>query len=151
MTKDYYSINKILNIIKNYHINIKNMKELQIEARSVGVSQYGIDSSMPKGNTISSVVENEVLRQMENVKFWADMATDIKYVQERLHKITDEQEAKVLHLRLDGCSVVEIAKLLGIERAHVYRLLKNIAKTIKSYPQEERTNETNDTNFAISK
>ena len=151
MTKDYYSINKILCIIKNYHINIKNMKELQVEARSIGVSQYGIESSLPKGNNISSVVENEVLRQIENTKFWADVATDIKYIQERLHKITDEQEAKALHLRLDGCSVVEIAKLLGLERAHVYRLLKNVARTIKSYPQAKRTNDTNDTNFAISK
>ena len=151
MTKDHYSINKILQIIKYYHINIKNMKELQIEARSVGVSQYGVEASLPKGNKISNVIEQEVIRQIENTKFWSDMATDIKYIQDRLHRVTDEQEAKALHLRLDGYSVVDIAKLLGIERAHVYRLLRNVARTIKGYPQGKRTNDTNDTNFDIAK
>lgn len=142
MTKDY-SVEKILQIIKYYHVNIQNLRELERDMRSVGVSQYGEESSLPRGNKISNIVENEALRQIEKTKFWAEIITDIKYLQERWHRITDEQEAMVLNLRLNGYSVRDIAQLMKMDRSNVYRMLKSIAKQIKGYPQANATISTN--------
>ena len=138
-----YSIEKILQIIKYYHVNIQNLRELERDMRSVGVSQYGEESALPRGNKISNVVESEALRQIENSKFWAEIITDIKYLQDRYHRITDEQEAMVLNLRMDGYSVSDIAQIMKMDRSNVYRILKSIAKQIKGYPQENATNSTN--------
>ena len=142
---DYYSTKKILDIIKYYHINLNNLKTLAAEnqLRSVGVAQYGIEASLPKGNNISSVVENEVLRQVENTKFFAGIITDMKYLQDRWHRVTTEREAMVLKLRLDGHKAKDIAQMLGVARSEVYRTLERIACQIKGYPQENETNETN--------
>ena len=142
MTKDY-SVEKILQIIKHYHINIQNLRTLERDMRSVGVGQYGEESALPRGNKISNIVENEALRQIEKTKFWAEIITDIKYLQERWHRITNEQEAMVLNLRLNGYSVRDIAQLMKMDRSNVYRMLRNIAKQIKGYPQENATNSTN--------
>src|SRR5690606_8486322 len=142
MTQDY-SINKILQIIKYYHIHMQNLKALERDMRRAGVSQYGEESALPRGNKISNIVENEALRQIENTKFWAEIITDIKYLQDRWHRITDEQEAMVLNLRLSGHSVRDIAQLMKMDRSNVYRMLRSIAKQIKGYPQANATNSTN--------
>ena len=142
MAKDY-SVEKILQIIKHYHINIQNLRMLERDMRSVGVSQYGEESALPRGNKISNVVESEALRQIENSKFWAEIITDIKYLQDRYHRITDEREAMVLNLRMDGYSVRDIAQIMKMDRSNVYRILRNIAMKIKGYPQENATNSTN--------
>lgn len=142
MKRGYYSTNKILQIMKMYHTNLNNLQTLQKEMRSVGVSQYGIEASLPKGNDISSVVENEALRQIENTKMWSDIITDMKYIQDRWYRITDEKEAMVMHFRLSGYSVTDISQEVNMHKSHVYRLLVKVAERI-SYPQANESNETN--------
>lgn len=132
-----YTKKKVMQIIKYYHINMRNLREIQEEKmRSVGVGQYGVESGMPRGNKISDVVATEAMRQIENIKFWADMATDIKYLQDRWHRITDEKEAMILQLKLSGYSDSDIGELLKIDRSTVYRTLERIAERIIGYPQE---------------
>lgn len=141
--EDYYSINRILKIIHMYHINMKNIKEMEQGMASVGVAQYGIDATLPKGNAISKVVENEAIRLVESSRYWAEIITDMKYIQDRWHRITSEKEAMILNLRLNGIPVAEIAIVMKMDRRNVYRILRNIARTIKSYPQECVTDVTN--------
>lgn len=148
--EDYYSIKKIMEIIKYYHLNINNLKEAtEEELKSVGVSKYGLDSSLPKGNSISNVVEKEAIRRIENSRYWAQVRTDIKYVQDRWHRITDEREAQVLSLYLDGYRTGDIAELLNTSRWSIYRTLERIANGIKGYPQEGATVATNFRNESL--
>lgn len=142
--EDYYTVNDIMWIIKNYHRDLKTIKEYaEDEFKSVGVAKYGLESSLPKGNSISAVVENEVLRRIENSKYFAERKTDIKYLQDRWDRITDEKEAIVLNHYLSGCTTADIAHLLGMTRWGVHKVLERIAIKIKSYPQDELTNYTN--------
>lgn len=145
----YYTTKKVMEIIKHYHINMNNIKTLTNDMKSVGVSQYGIESSLPKSKGgFSSVVENEVIRQIENTKIYADMVTDMKYLQDRWHRITDEKEATVLQLTLNGYGSSDVAEIMKMSRSGVYRMLESIAMQIKSYPQ---ASETDSTNYEISK
>ncbi|MBU5594902.1 hypothetical protein KQI76_06965 [Amphibacillus sp. MSJ-3] len=142
--EDGYSINRILMVINMYHINMKNIKELEQGLNpSVGVAQYGIEATLPKGNAISKVVENEAIRQVDSSRYWAETITDMKYIQDRWHRITDEKEAMILNLRLNGISIAEISHIMSMDRTNVYRNLRKIAKKIKSYPQDNATNATN--------
>jgi len=140
---DYYSINRILKIIHIYHINMKNIKDMNQELSSVGVSQYGIEATLPKGNAISKVVENEAIRLADNSRYFAEAITDMKYIQDRWHRVTDEKEAMVLNLRLNGNTMTEISHLMKIDRSGAYKILRSVAKKIKSYPQAESTHSTN--------
>lgn len=138
----YYTVKKILSIINSYHVNIENAKDLSREMRSVGVSQYGIESTIPKSNTISNVVEKEAIRQMNMSSFFAEMMTDIKYLQDRWGRITDEQDAIILSMRLSGYSVSVISERVKVSRKTVYLRLEDIARTIGGYPQVYYTDYT---------
>lgn len=140
---NYYSISKILKIIHMYHVNMINIKEMERGLASVGVAQYGIESSLPKGNAISKVVENEAIRLADSSRYWAETVTDMKYLQDRMYRINDDKEAMILNLRLNGISIAEISYIMRIDRTNVYRNLRKIAKKIKSYPQDSATNATN--------
>lgn len=130
--KDYYSIDKILNIMKMYHTNLSNLQEIKKGMSSVGVSQYGEQAALPHGNTISSVTENEALRQIEQTKILSEIITDMKYIQDRWHRITDEQEAIIFHLRLNGYSALDISQVVKVSETHVYRTLKQIAEKLST-------------------
>lgn len=141
--EEYYSISRILKIIHMYHINMKNIKEMERGLASAGVAQYGIEATLPKGNAISKVVENEASRLADSSRYWAETVTDMKYLQDRLYRINDDKEAMILNLRLNGISIAEIGYIMKLDRSNVYRNLRKIARVIKSYPQESATNATN--------
>ncbi len=130
----YYNVEKVLEIIKGYKRNINMLGEMRKEFSSVGVAQYGIEASLPKGNKITNVVEKEVLRQLESSSYFFKIKSDIKYLQDRWDRITDEKHAQVLALRLDGFPSREIADITEQSERNVNRLLREIAKII-SYQQ----------------
>lgn len=131
----YYDIPKVLEIIRNYHHNINYIRDMSRDYASVGVSQYGIEASLPKGNNITDAVANEALRQIEMTGYFADIMTDIKYIQDRWDRVTDEKEAQVLNLRLSGLSASEIGQVIGCSERNVNKILRQVAQTIISYPQ----------------
>src|SRR5699024_3311278 len=137
-----YTVDKILSIINSYHINVNNVREISREMASVGVSQYGVESSLPKSNEISNVVEKEAMRQMEMSTFFSDMITDMKYLQDRWDRVTEENEAQILAMRLSGYSATDISMRLKMSRKNVYLKLRNIARIIGGYPQSNYTNYT---------
>lgn len=123
----YYTTSKVLDILKNYYFYKQAIESHKQEYASVGVAQGGIESVMPKaqGKT-SDVVANEALRQIEGIKVYADMATDIKYIEDRLYRVTGYKT--VLGMRLEGRTQREIAKLTRVSESSVGRELVRVAK-----------------------
>lgn len=138
----YYSPQKVLEIINEYYNSLNCIQHVSKEHASVGVSQYGIEAVMPKGNNISNVVEKEALRQLEDTKYFAEMYTDIKYLQDRLYRVRNEQDAIILKFKLDGYSAIDISRIMNCSRDNVHKRLRTIANTIVSYPQANYTNYT---------
>lgn len=126
-----YTTDKVVEIINSYHRNIKLLKEFRKDYASVGVAQGGIESVMPRGKgTTSDVVANEAIRQLENNDYFAEVRTDIKYLQDRLYRVTDEEDAIILSNRLDGAEVVTIACMMECSERKIYDRLRKIAKII---------------------
>ena len=127
----YYDIPKVLEIINHYHAYKENIDEYKYIYSSVGVAQGGIESTLPKaqGQT-SDTVANEAINAIEGNKAYANIVTDMKYIENRWHRVTDERDAMVLNYRLEGYSAIEIAQLLRCTDRTVRTRLYNIAKVI---------------------
>lgn len=125
----YYTTKKVLEIIENYQLYKSNLSSSR-EYASVGVSQYGIEATLPKGNNISNVVELEAIRGIEELPYFAAIRTDVKYLDDRLGRVTDNLDIEILGLRLEGMTVRDIAAVTGYSKTHIHRKLVKIAEII---------------------
>ena len=125
-----YTVNKVLDIIKNYKHYQEAICNHKKEYASVGVAQGGIESVMPKaqGGT-SDPTGNEAIKHVEDITAMSKIATDIKYVQDRLYRVPEEYEA-ILDLRLSGHTVREIAFLQHRSYSFINKSLNHIAECI---------------------
>src|SRR5690625_4529231 len=104
----YYDIPKILEIMKEYHIYRANMPDGNKEYASVGVTVYDEEAILPRANTISDVTANEALRGIDELPIFAQMRTDMKYIDDRLDRVTDKKDIEILALRLEGLTIRDI-------------------------------------------
>ncbi len=127
----YYDIPKILEIMKEYHIYRANMPDGNKEYASVGVTVYDEEAILPRANTISDVTANEALRGIDELPIFAQMRTDMKYIDDRLDRVTDKKDIEILALRLEGLTIRDIGASTGLSKSNVHRKLVNIATIIK--------------------
>ena len=125
-----YTVKKILELIRMYHVNINNIKERQREYQSVGVS---VISDMPKANNISDTVANEALRLIRDDRMFQLIESDVKYIQDRLDRVTEKEDAIILSMRLNGRSVRDIAEMHNVSERTIHRKLERIAMLIQGY------------------
>src|SRR5699024_1811963 len=127
-----YTTQKVLDIIKNYKHYQEAICNHKKEYASVGVAQGGIESVMPKAQgTTSDPTGNEAIRHVEDITAMSKIATDIKYVQDRLYRVPKKYE-RTLDLTLSGHSVIDIANLTHRSVRAIYRELNCIAECIVS-------------------
>ena len=136
----YYTTDRVVKIIKNYHDILKIINEaLGDKAKSVGVSQYGIEATMPKGNGTSDQTGRQALENIESVKFVSKKISDIKYINDRLDNIVNERDAIIMQMLINGKSQLEIGQFLDISQSAVNHRIEKIAEQIKGewlgYPQ----------------
>jgi len=125
----YYDTTKVLDILKNYHIYMANVSNVDNrDYASVGVTVYDEEATLPRANKISDVTANEALKGIDELPLFAQMRTDIKYIDDRLDRVTDNIE--ILGLRLEGLSVCDISVAVGYSKSHVHRKLVDIAESI---------------------
>lgn len=129
----YYSVDKILDLIKMYHVNIEQIKSWQREYASVGVTVYDEEATLPKGNQISDTVANEAIRLVNDDIVFNMIETDVKYIQDRLDRVTEKEDAVILSMRLSGYSVQDIANVHSVTTRTIHRRLEKIAMLIQGY------------------
>ncbi len=106
------------------------LQETQIDMKSVGIS---LITDMPSGNRLSDNTANEAIRLHDHSISQKETITDIKYLQQRTHRITDEKDARVLNLLMQGYNMREVAEITQQSRQSVHYRLDAIAKDI-CYP-----------------
>jgi DNA-directed RNA polymerase specialized sigma subunit len=144
----------LVNILKDYHWmmnSIKLLRDSMVEAGERVVRTYDIDSDMPKakGGT-SDPVFQEYLRRDKRWKKILEYEAKVQIIQKRIHVISDEREAEVLHWMLEGKSFRWIALHMGLSPSHINRLRLNIVEQLVSYGANG-TNGTDGTNFHDNK
>lgn len=132
-----YTVKKILELIKMYHVHIELIKNRQREYSSVGVTVYDIEATLPKSNQISDTVAEEAIRLIRDDSMFQLVESNVKYIQDRLDSVEDEEDAIVLSLRLSGYTVKEIANLHNVTSRTIHRRLEKIAMLIQGYTNDK--------------
>lgn len=123
----YFSVDRVKEIINDYHVNLENVREHRVEYDSIGVQSL---CSLPKGNAVSDVTCNEAMSKVSENQFMDSIISDMKYIDDRVHRVKVEQDAEILDFKLQGCSTLDIAQMIGMSRQTVDRRFNVIAREI---------------------
>ncbi|PJZ00369.1 sigma-70 family RNA polymerase sigma factor [Bacillus vallismortis] len=89
-----------------------------------GVSQYGIEATLPKGSKGISQAELRQLDRREKRLYKFEAIVD--FLDRAIEELTDEKHRIVLDCMLDGMKYREIALHLGVSRETVRRIKEKI-------------------------
>lgn len=128
----YYNKQKVKEILKMYHHYSLLINSYKKEYASVGVTVYSEEAVMPRANTISDVTANEAIKHHEDIKYTADAKTDLKYVNDRLHRVSKELE-HTLELTILGYDVNEISHIKACSKRKIYKELDKISAQICNF------------------
>lgn len=123
----YYTVDKIKQIINDYHINVDNLREHRVDYNSIGVQSF---DTQPKGNTISDVTCNEALSKVNENRFMDSIISDMKYLEDRLHRISGERNADIISMKMEGHNAIDISQVIGISRRTVDNVINIAAREI---------------------
>jgi DNA-directed RNA polymerase specialized sigma subunit len=144
---------EIEEILKNYHWMLNSIKLEREALKQMGdniSAQYGIEASLPKAHGNSSdPVFQEVVRRGKRWKRIERYEREIKVIQDRIDRITDERENEVLYWLLEGKSYRWIGQHMGLSFSHIKRIRDSIVDKLSN--ETNGTNGTKETNFRKQK
>ncbi|WP_057760652.1 helix-turn-helix domain-containing protein [Cytobacillus praedii] len=126
--------NEIEKLIYDYHWLRKEVSRLEkivfgfsVPIKSIGVTQYGVEASLPKGSLLKSEAELAALdvrekRLYKRLNMYRKKVFAIEKIAE-LH-LADDQELTLMDCMMEGMSYRAIAAHLGLSREKI-RTLKN--------------------------
>ena len=129
-----YNKFQIYGILKDYFWMLREIQRLDRELAKTdfrGTAQYGIEATLPHAQGIvGKAIENEVIRRSRKSDNMVEFAKKVNFINERLHKVTDEKEKVVLDCMLDGMNLRAIAHHLRISRKQVHILRDTIVNRL---------------------
>lgn len=135
-TNKQYTIEKIMDLINNYPFYIKRIIKLRErylnEVAGGNISQYGIESTLPKsqGNN-SDPVYNEMQRLLKMDKELSRLEYKVRYIQNRGERVVDERLGLVFNMRLSGKTYQEIADELEVTKPRVNQMMNEICTILQ--------------------
>lgn len=118
--------------IRDYSWMVREIVRLRQILEDAGenlTQQYGIESSMPKPKgKVNDPIYMEVTRRVRQWKRVERLEWKVRFVQEQMERITDERERTVLDCILDGMSISETARHVGVSPRHIQRIKENIVE-----------------------
>lgn len=133
-----YTMEEIYDFILNYRTNLIARNRLRQEYIDViaggNISQYGLESSMPKasGGT-SDPTFQEITRLIKQDKMIDRLEHRVLYIQNRWDRIIerdDETRAIVFNLILSGKSFGYISKTVGMDNRTIKKRLEEVAEIL---------------------
>lgn len=125
-----YNKFQIHEIINGYFWMIKEVQRVSEEIEdidSIVMNEFGVEAILPKQKGIvTKAVESEVVRNYSKLQRVYEYSNQINFINEQSKNITDEKEKVVLDCILDGMSITNISKHLGLSRTTVTEIRNNI-------------------------
>jgi len=121
---------EIHNMIRDYYWIINEIKLLKSELNDTDASvttQYGTESVMPKAKgSKPDTMTFEIIRRDKQSKRVEQLESKVKFIQDNMHKITDERQRVILDHLLDGMSITKLAHHMGVSRKKIYQIKDEI-------------------------
>lgn len=133
---DWNELAPALSIVQKTEEEIRDYSYMQIEIariqrylREAGegmVSQYGLDSALPKGQGVhSDKTHAEAVRRERKQKRLKSLQDKIERINRAVETIRSEQERLIVEALLDGEKNNGIAKTLGVSRQRYYEIKRS--------------------------
>lgn len=124
-----YSESEVRELITGYYWRTNLIEDQVYEYDSTSTAQYGIESSMPKGQGgTGDKVLVRVMMNDKNNKQIKKLATETSFVDEHEHKVSNSKNYHLLQLLKRGEKVSTIERLLDISERNIYNRIKQIVK-----------------------
>ena len=124
----------VSNILRDYRWmmnEIKRITEMLNDTEQSLSTQYGEEAALPKGkNKYPDTIVFEVNRRLRKDRRMRKLLRKVEYIQQNMHKITDEKQKIVLDCLLDGMNIAEIARHMNVSRKHIHELKNQIVEAI---------------------
>ena len=121
--------NEVENLIYDYHWMKSEVYRLHqrlfggsiFSSKSVGVAQYGIEATLPKGSRLKSHAELETLdaREERQLKRLKNLEAKVQAIERIPDYLTDDIQLIILDCMMDGMSYRAIAAHLNMNREKV--------------------------------
>lgn len=125
-----FNKHQIYGILKDYHWKLREIQRLDRDLLKTdfrGAAQYGIEATLPHAvGIVGKALENEVIRRNKKSSDLLKYCEQINFINENMHKVTDEKEKVVLDCLLEGMDITAISHHLRTNRRHVHLLRDNI-------------------------
>jgi DNA-binding NarL/FixJ family response regulator len=123
-----YNKHDVYEMIANYDFMMRILKEArEQDVDFKGTAQYGIEATLPSGKgLVSKALENEVMRRNDKQKRLFEYLNKVKFIRENRKKITDKREIEILDYLLDGYSISEIKRIIGLSRQQIDKIRSDI-------------------------
>lgn len=120
----------LLNYSKNKRIHLKLTRQYHNQIKSAGITSYeeqtsnSLEMSDPTYAAVTKRLKLETLLNRLDHK--------IKYIDNRMNKINDEELAIVFALLVTDCTVSEISAILDQNNSVIYNKIRKISRVIHS-------------------
>lgn len=126
--KDYHWLTREVDRLQQY---LNNAIRIEGYGGGSGVSQYGIEASLPKGNgykpSYLTIPEEKFEREVGRLK---KLEEKVRRIDAAASKIEDEKERTVLECILDGVRMNMIAKHVGVSRQRLNEIKRSLVKRL---------------------
>jgi hypothetical protein len=129
-----YNKFQIYGILKDYHWMLREIKRIDYELSKTdfqGVAQYGVEATLPHAvGIVGRALENEIVRRSKKSERLYEYVEKVNFINGRLGKVQDEKLKVTMDCMLDGMSMVQIGKHLGLSRRRVHELRDEIVNKL---------------------
>jgi len=134
------NVKQIENLIYQYHWRKKELDRIsgilwgyRIPNYSNGVSQYGIEATLPKPNTnLKSFAEMDAMdaREKRQYERYIEYLDKVEQIESMMDILADEQHQIILDCMMEGMSYRSIAAHLGIGRSKITEMKNEMLSQI---------------------
>lgn len=122
-----YTPSEVKQLITDYHWMVRLIEHQVYEYDSTSISQYGIESSMPKGQGgTSDKVLVRVIKNDKDRSKTQELIDKVAFIDEYENLITNDKNYHILQLLKQGESITGVEVLMRISRKNIYTRINEI-------------------------
>lgn len=125
---------EVMDMVMNYPYHIKRLQEIKDEQSQItetfNLQMQDFTKPMPNSEGHDPFY-NEKLRLVKMSQEYVRLEHKVRYIQERLHRVTDERMALILNLKLSGKTYKEISKIVNLSISRSQALMSDICNDLR--------------------
>ena len=138
-----YTPSEIREMLKEYKNMLTFIESSLICEDSTSIAQYGIESSLPKPQGLTSdKICNIVMKRLNNRRLEFKFATRIQFIDQHEHLITGIANQYILELLKRGYTQTQIALITGTHKSTINDKVTTIVEILSNASKSDKSDKT---------